>query len=402
MEITLAERLRSIYEDLHAHPELSMHESRTAGVAAAWLRDHGYVVHEGIGTTGVVGVLANGPGPTVLLRADMDALPVHERTGLPYASRTDGVMHACGHDVHVTCLLGATAELAARRATWRGTLVALFQPAEETASGARAMVDDALFERVPRPDVVLGQHVSPLPAGVLGLRSGAAFAATDSLRVTLHGRGGHGSRPETTVDPVVMAAAAVMRLQTVVSREVAGGDTVVLTVGAISAGTKANIIPDRAELLLNVRSADPVVRERVLRSIERIVAAEADAAGAPRPAEVEPFESAPAVVNDAEACERTRVALESVVGAGRVVDPGPVTASEDVGVLAGAAGAPLVFWLLGGADPAVFADAASMPEMAAVIAGIPSNHSPHYAPVPEPTLALGVAALVAAARTWSA
>ena len=400
MEITLAARLRSIYEDLHAHPELSMHEHRTAGIAAAWLREHGYAVHEGLGTTGVVGVLANGPGPTVLLRADMDALPVQEQTGLPYTSLTDGVMHACGHDVHVTCLLGAAAELAAGRDSWRGTLVALFQPAEETAAGARAMIDDALYETVPRPDVVLGQHVAPLPAGLLGLRPGPAFAATDSLRITMHGRGGHGSRPEVTVDPVVMAAATVMRLHTVVSREVAGGDTAVLTVGASNAGTKANIIPDRAELLLNVRSYDPGVRERVLGAIGRIVTAEAQAAGAPRPAEVETIETAPAVVNDVGACERIRAALESVVGAGHVVDPGPVTGSEDVGILASAAGAPIVFWLLGGADPALFADATSVPELAAAMAGIPSNHSPYYAPVPEPTLAIGVAALQAAARTW--
>ena len=393
-------RLRDIYLDLHAHPELSHQERRTAGIAAAWLRDHGFLVHEGIGGTGVAGVLTNGEGPTVLLRADMDALPVQEDTGLPYASTVEGVMHACGHDVHVTCLMGAAAQLSVDRKKWRGTLIVVFQPAEETADGARAMIDGGLYDVVPTPDVVLGQHVAPLPAGVIGLRPGPAFAASDSLRVTLYGRGGHGSRPEATVDPVVMAAATVMRLQTVVSREVAGGDTAVLTVGASNAGTKANVIPDQAELLLNVRSYDAGVRERVLEAINRIVSAEARAANAPREPVIERFESAPAVLNDVDACERTRAALESVVGAGRVVDPGPVTGSEDVGVLATAAQVPIVFWLLGGADPALFAGAASFPEIAAVVGAIPSNHSPHFAPLPSPTLHIGVAALVAAAQTW--
>ncbi|CAN5176800.1 M20 family metallopeptidase [soil metagenome] len=392
--------LQKIYEDLHAHPELSHSEHRTAGIAAAWLREHGFAVHEGIGGTGVAGVLVNGDGPTVLLRADMDALPVQEATGLPYSSTVDGVMHACGHDVHVTCLLGASAELVAKRTQWRGTVVVVFQPAEETASGAQSMIDDGLYDSVPRPDVVLGQHVAPLPAGFLGLRPGAAFAATDSLRVTLYGRGGHGSRPEATVDPVVLAAATVMRLQTVVSREVAGGDTAVLTVGASNAGTKANIIPDHAELLLNVRSYDPAVRKRVLEAIHRIVSGEAQAANSPKEPLIEPFESAPAVINDPTASARTRTALESVVGKGHVVDPGPVTGSEDVGVLAAAAEAPIVFWLLGGADPALFAGASSVAEMATVMADLPSNHSPQFAPLPAPTLDIGVAALVAAATAW--
>jgi amidohydrolase len=200
-------RLTDVYRDLHRHPELSGEEHRTAGVVAAWLRALGHEVVEGIGGTGVVGVLRNGPGPTVLLRADMDALPVTETTGLAYASGVEGTMHACGHDVHVTCLLGAAERLTLSREAWSGTVVLLFQPAEETVTGARSMVDDDLFARVPRPDVVLGQHVAPLPAGMLGLRSGAAFAASDSVRVTLHGAGGHGSRPEATVDPVVRAAA---------------------------------------------------------------------------------------------------------------------------------------------------------------------------------------------------
>jgi hippurate hydrolase len=218
--------LQEVYRDLHRYPELSFAEHRTAGVAANWLRGRGFAVTEGVGRTGVTGVLRRGEGPVVLLRADMDALPVAENTGLSFASQARGidpdgrevpVMHACGHDVHVTCLLGAAAVLATDT-SWAGTVVVVFQPAEEVAQGATAMVEDGLYDTVPRPDVVLGQHVAPLPAGFLGLRTGPAFAATDSLRVTMYGAGGHGSRPEATVDPVVMAAATVLRLQTVVSR----------------------------------------------------------------------------------------------------------------------------------------------------------------------------------------
>jgi amidohydrolase len=393
-------RLRGIYRELHAHPELSFEERRTARTAADWLAEHGFEVREGIGTTGVVGVLRNGAGPTVLLRADMDALPVREATGLPYTSQVDGVMHACGHDVHVTCLLGAAARLAADRDAWSGTVVAVFQPAEEVARGATAMIDGGLYDLVPRPDVVLGQHVAPLPAGTIGLRAGPAFAATDTLRVTLHGAGGHGSRPEATVDPVVLAAATVMRLQGIVAREVAGTDTAVVTVGALNAGTKANIIPDRAELLMSIRSYDPVVRDRVLGAVERIVRAEAAASAAPRQPTVEVTESAPAVLNDPAGVERTRAALAGVVGAERVIDPGPVTGSEDVGVLATAAGAPIVYWLLGGADPAAFAGAADIRDIVRVVAGLPSNHSPLFAPVEDPTIRVGVAALATAARAW--
>jgi len=398
----LTGRLRDVYRDLHAHPELSFQEHRTAGIAAGWLRDLGFEVIEGIATTGVAGVLRNGGGPTVLLRADMDALPVREATGLACASVVDGVMHACGHDMHVTCLLGAASELAASRAGWSGTVVAVFQPAEELTEGAASIVSDGLFERVPRPDVVLGQHVAPIPAGWIGLRAGPKFAATDTLRITLYGAGGHGSRPEATIDPIVMAAATVMRLQGIVAREVSATDTAVVTVGAVHAGTRGNIIPDEAELLVDIRTFEPAVRDRVLEAIERIVRAEAKASGAAREPLVEPTESAPAVVNDAAAVDRTRGALAGVVGAERVVDPGPVTGSEDVGVLATAAEAPIVFWLLGGADPAAFSGASGLQDIARIVGGLPSNHSPLYAPVEDPTIKIGVDALSAAAREWLA
>ena len=401
--------LASTYQNLHAHPELAFQERRTAGIVAQWLRNCGYETTTGVGGTGVVGILLNRPGPSALLRADMDALPVTEDTGLAYASTqrqvdADGtdvpVMHACGHDMHVTCLLGAATTLAAERSSWAGTLMLVFQPAEEVGRGAQAMIDDELFTRFTRPDVVLGQHVAPLPAGILALRAGPAFAASDSLRVTLHGQGAHGSRPEASVDPVVMAAATVLRLQGVVSREIAGTETAVVTVGAMRAGSRGNIIPDSAELLLSVRAFDEDVRTRVLQAITRIVSAEAQASGAHRAADVEVLESFPAVVNDADGCATTLAGFERHLGPGRVVDPGAVTGSEDVGLLARAAGVPCVFWLLGGADPAAFAGASSIEELTRIVRDLPSNHSPHYAPVLEPTITTGVSALVAAARTW--
>ena len=401
--------LADLYRDLHQHPELSFAETRTAAIAADRLRACGFETTEQVGRTGVVGVLRNGAGPTALLRADMDALPMAEQTGLPYSSTARGldrdgndvpVAHSCGHDMHVTCLLGAAEVLAADRAPWRGTLLVVFQPAEEYGQGAQAMLDDGLLERFGRPDVVLGQHVAPLPAGMLAIRSGPAFAAADAIRVRMFGRGGHGSRPETTVDPVVMAAATVMRLQTIVSRETAATGTAVVTVGAMRAGTKENIIPDEAELLLSVRSFEPEVRSATLAAIERIVRGEAAASGADRDPEITVFNAFPAVVNDRAATARTRAAFEALLGPGHVHDPGPVTGSEDVGMLATAAGAPCVYWLLGGADPAAFATARSTEDVVAVVARLPSNHSPQFAPVVEPTISTGVAALVTAARTW--
>jgi amidohydrolase len=400
--------LADLYRDLHRHPELSFAETRTAGIAADRLRAAGFEVTEGVGRTGVVGVLRNGDGPTVLLRADMDALPVAEDTGLDYASTARGtgrdgeetaVAHACGHDVHVTCLAGAAAELASTRDTWAGTLLVVFQPAEEFGAGADAMLDDGLYERFGTPDVVLGQHVAPLPAGVLAITPGPAFAGSDTVRVTLHGSGGHGSRPETTVDPVLLAASTVQRLHAVVSREVPATETAVLTVGMLRAGTKENVIGDSAELGLTVRSYTPAVRTRVLGAIERIARGESAASGSPRDPEIRVLESFPPVVNDADAVERTRHALATATAL-PVVDPGPVTGSEDVGRFAVAAGVPCAYWLLGGADPAEFAHCTSVDDIRERVAELPSNHSPRYAPVIEPTLSTGVAALTAATRTW--
>lgn len=403
-----ASALAELYRHLHQHPELSFQETATAGIVERSLTALGYDVTPGVGRTGVVGILSRGEGPTVLLRADMDGLPVEEATGLPYASTARGVdpdgvgvavMHACGHDVHVACLLGAAQQLAADTA-WTGTLMIIGQPAEEVGTGAKAMISDGLYDRFGKPDVVLGQHVAPIPAGLVAIHPGPAYAATDSLKVTLYGKGGHGSRPEACVDPVVMAAAIVMRLQGIVAREVAGGDTAVVTVGVMRAGTKVNIIPDTAELQINVRSYDPVVRETVLASIHRIVHAEAAASNAPREPDFEHTDAFPAVVNDPAATARTAEALRAVFGAGGVMDPGPVTGSEDVGEFATAAGAPCVYWVLGGADPAAFAGVTDAAGMMRVMAGIPSNHSSKFAPVISPTLGAGVTALVTAARAW--
>jgi len=399
--------LAALYRDLHAHPELAFAEHRTAGIVAARLGDLGYQVTTGVGGTGVVGVLANGTGPTVLLRADMDGLPVLEQTGLPYASTghakdADGidvpVMHACGHDMHVTCLLGAAAELMAARDSWRGTLLLVFQPAEEKGMGARAMIDDGLYERFPAPEIVLGQHVSPMPAGTLGVHAGPALAAADAIRVVLYGEGGHGSRPETTVDPVLMAAATVLRLQGVVSRELAASDTAVLTVGALHAGTAPNIIPDHAELQLSLRSYSDKVHDKARAAIDRIVRAEAAASGATKKPEITTEVSFPVVVNDADACAKLTEVFNA--GVGLALDPGSVTGSEDVGLLATAAGVPCAFWFLGGSDPARFEGVTTVQQAKDIVDGLPSNHSPHFAPVVEPTIRTGVTAMSAAARAW--
>jgi len=397
--------LRLLYTDIHAHPELSMQETRTAGVAAERLRAAGYEVTTGVGKTGVVGLLRNGDGPTVMLRADMDALPVQEATALPYASKvtatdengkTVPVMHACGHDMHVAWLVGATTLLAQARASWRGTLMAVFQPAEETAQGAQAMIDDGMVERFPKPDVVLGQHVMPRPAGVLGSREGVVTSTGDSLQIRMFGHGAHGSMPQASIDPVVMAAATVMRLQTIVSREVAPKDAVVVTIGALQAGTKENVIADEALIKLNVRTFDEAVRKRVLAAIERIVRAEAEASGAPKPPEITTLDHYDLVRNDPEATRRVTDAFRQHFPADRVKESAPTTASEDFGAFGATWNSPAVFWFVGGTDPDVYTKAKAEGRLSE----LPTNHNPRFAPVIHPTLETGVEAMVVAARAW--
>ena len=401
---TLATELTAIYQDLHRHPELSMQEHRTAGIAADQIEALGYAVNRGIGVTGVAGVLRNGDGPTVMLRADMDALPMAEDTGLPYASTATattpdgvetGVTHSCGHDMHVTWLLGAARVLAQARDAWHGTLLLVFQPGEEVAQGASAMVADWDKAGLPHPDVVLGQHVMTGPAGTVRYRSGVILSAADSLQVTLFGRGSHGSQPQTAVDPVVMAAATVLRLQTIVSREISPLDSAVLTIGALQAGTKENIIPDQATLKLNMRTYDEDVREHMLGAIHRICDAEAQASAAPKPPEFTELSRYPLTDNDADASAKVAAAFRAQFG-DRAYESKPMSASEDFSVFGRSWKVPYVFWFVGGTDPQQYAQA----EREGRLNTLPSNHSPRFAPVIEPTLQTGLQAMLTAASAW--
>ena len=394
------------YKDLHAHPELSFQETKTAALVASKLKEFGYDVIAGLGRTGVVGILRNGEGRTVLARADMDALPVQENTGLPYAStitaddgagNTVGVAHACGHDVHVACLLGAADLLARSRQSWGGNFVALFQPAEEVAGGANAMIDNGLRDRIPKPDVAFAQHVLAYPAGKIGTQPGPVLSAGDSIRITLYGKGAHGSMPHNSVDPVVLAAMVVLRLQTIVSREIKPGEFAVLTVGSSVAGSKSNIIPDRAVLLANLRTYDMAVRQRMIDSIERMVKAECEASGSPKPPEFEYFDQYPLTNNDPDVTATITSAFRDHFGDESVFDLGRQTASEDFSRIPDAFGTPYTFWGLGGTDPEKYQQAL---DAGRVEQDIPVNHSEFYAPVIEPTLSAGTQALVVAALAY--
>ena len=393
-----------LYRDVHAHPELSHQEHRTARLVAGRLAESGCEVHEGVGGTGVVGVLHNGGGPVVLLRADMDALPVREATGLTYASvenaTVDGaevpVMHACGHDVHVACLLGAVDVLARTQSHWSGTVIAVFQPAEEVADGARGMIEDGLVDLVGPIDVALCQHVLPFPAGHVATRPGPTLAAADSMRITVHGRGAHGSMPQAAVDPVVLAAMIVVRLQTVVAREVRPGDPAVVTVGSIQAGTKSNVIPDSATILLNVRTYSEATRTAILNAIERIVNAECAASGSPAPAEFELFDRFPVTDNDRRVTQRVATAFADHFG-DRARELPLQTASEDFSDIPTAFGVPYTYWGIGGTDPALYEKAEAAGRIAQ---DVPVNHSAEFGPVLEPTLETGTSALLVAALAW--
>ncbi|WP_416566316.1 amidohydrolase [Nocardia testacea] len=398
--------LEDVYRDLHAHPELAYAEYRTAKIVADRLRVDGFDVYDGIGVTGVVGIRRNGEGPTVVLRADMDGLPVEEQTGLDYASTATGLsekgevvplMHACGHDVHVTCLLGAVQAMSAAADRWSGTLVALFQPAEEGRGGARAMIDDGLFDLIGKPDIILGQHVFPTPAGTVGYRSGAILSASDAFDIRVFGRGGHGSQPHSTVDPVVLASSIVMRLQTIVSREIAPADRVALTVGSIQAGSTGNIISDHADLIVSARSFDEGVAARVVASIRRIVEAECLASNSPKPPEFVELVGFKPTINDAESTDRVVRSLRARLGDEAVVEVEPYMGSEDFPEFGRSSGAPYVFWTLGGTDSDAYAEAEAN---GTLDSDIPTNHSPYFAPVIQPTLTTGVTALVAAAMEW--
>jgi len=392
----------SFYLDLHEHPELSGHETQTAVKLADRLRSAGYEVTEHVGGTGVVAIMKNGSGPVIMLRTELDALPVEEKTGLSYASKVHmnddaghdvPVMHACGHDIHIASLLGAAEIMARSKNTWHGTLILIGQPAEETISGAEHMLKDGLFTRFPKPDVAMALHVgNDQAAGVVAIVPGTYDTNADSIRITIYGKGAHGSMPHKSVDPIVIAARTILSLQTIVSREVKPGEMAVVTVGYIRAGTKNNIIPDQAEMALTVRTFKQDVRKQILASIERIAKAESTAGGVPREPLVERYEHTDSVYNNPALAEHLRTPLEAAIGKENVVIAEPITASEDFSYFV-AQGVPGFYFTLGGAD------AQKLSESKASGVPLPSNHSPLFAPVVDPSLHTGIAAEVAVLRS---
>ena len=392
----------ALYLDLHQNPELSSHEMQTAAKLANQLRSLGYEVTEHVGGTGIVAILKNGAGPVVMLRTELDALPVEEKTGLTYASHIRSkddsghdvpVMHACGHDLHMAAIIGTATIMAHSKEGWHGTLMLIGQPAEETITGAKAMLADGFLKKFPKPDVAVALHVgNNSPAGTVGITPGIYNTNADSLRITIYGKGGHGSAPQTTIDPIVIAARTILSLQTIVSREVKPGEMAVITVGYIHAGTKNNIIPDQAELGLTVRTNKPEVRKPILAAITRITNAEAESAGAPRQPLIEHNESTDLVYNDPALAERMRGVLESALGKKNVGIEEPITASEDFAFFV-EQGIPGFYFSLGGADPEKFKQAKASGEQ------LPSNHSPLFAPDVEPALRTGITAEVAVLRS---
>lgn len=391
----------ALYVDIHENPELSGHETQTAAKLAARLRAAGYDVTEHVGNTGIVAILKNGPGPTIMLRTELDALPVEEKTGLPYASKVHEkddagrdvpVMHACGHDLHMAALVGTAEIMAKSKSMWHGTLMLIGQPAEETIGGAEGMIRDGLFTRFPKPDVAVALHVgNELPAGMAAITPGVYNTNSDSIRITIYGKGGHGAAPQTTIDPIVIAARTILTLQTIVSREVKPGEMAIVTVGYIQAGTKNNIIPDHAEMGLTVRTFKTEVRKQVLAAITRIADAEAAAAGAPRAPTVDHYEGTDLVYNDPALAEHLRKPLEAALGKENVITAEPITPSEDFSYFI-EQGVPGFYFSLGGADPEKFAEAKKSGTH------LPSNHSPLFAPDVDPALHAGIEAEVAVLR----
>jgi amidohydrolase len=386
---TIYPEIESLYFDLHRTPELAMHEQQTAAKLAERMKALGYEVTTGVGGTGIVAVLRNGKGPTVLLRTDMDALPIEEATGLPYAShvvvKSDSetsipVMHACGHDIHMASWIGTAKLMATNRDRWHGTLILIGQPAEETGEGAPAMIKDGLLTRFPKPDFALAIHDSAnQPVGQVGFVPGYAFASADSVDITIYGRGGHGGRPQSTIDPVVIAARTVLALQTIVSRETNPLDPVVITVGTIHGGTKNSIIPDEVKLQLTVRTYKPEVQKRVLASIERVAKGEAMAGNAPKDPLVNVIHAANAMYNDPELTKRLVATLRGVLGQANVVEVEPTMVFEDFAEF-NLAGIPSADFLVGAVEPGKFAAAQQSG------APLPQLHSAAWAPDYAPTI----------------
>lgn len=392
--------IEALYIDLHRNPELAFQETQTAAKLAARMKALGFEVTTGIGRTGVVAVMRNGAGPTAMLRTELDALPVAERTGLPFAStvvatnasgQSTPVMHACGHDLHMAAWIGAARIMAEHRDRWRGTLVMVGQPAEEGSQGARAMLADGLFTKFPRPDFAMSLHDDDtMPAGTIGYRPGLFRAMSDTVTITVYGRGGHSAMPHNTVDPVVLASRIVVALQTVVARENNPVDPVVVTVGSIHGGTAGNIIPDEVRLQLSVRTYTREVRTRTIAAIRRIVRGEAIAAGAPRDPQVDaPAEANPPVYNDPALTLRLAAALKKGLGESQVIEMPPKMTSEDFAEY-GLAGVPSALLHIGAVDPAKLTQArtSGIP--------VPAPHSPEWAPALEPTLKAAVRAEVTA------
>ena len=408
----------SLYKNLHQNPGLSLQEHLAADTAAKHLRSlSGFEVRTNIGGTGLIGILRSGEGKTILLRADTDALPVEELTGLEYASKKrevdvedkieKPVMHACGHDMHVSVMLAAAETLHRAKEHWKGTLVVLFQPNEERAGGAKAMIDDGLYDPkkhdCPVPDVVLGQHVLPYEAGTVGTRVGSFASAADSFRVTIYGRGGHASQPHRTIDPVVMAAHIVVRLQTVVSREVDPREAAVVTVGSVQAGMTENIIAGEAVIKINTRTVTPETRVKVLSAIKRIVKAECQASGATREPSWESTTSFPFTINDKQVTETVAESFARHFGDRHNPECPPLGGSEDFGILAteapnrdGGKGVPYSYWAFGCVDAKKWKEA----KKKGSFEEIPFNHSAHFAPVIQPTMTTGVDAMVLAALSF--
>jgi amidohydrolase len=387
--------LLKLYTHLHANPELSLQEEKTASRMAEELTQLGFDVTTKFGGHGVVGVLKNGTGPTIWVRADMDALPVTEQTGLPYASKVRakdrsgnecGVMHACGHDLHMTCFIGTARTLVKLKDRWAGTVVFVAQPAEEIGAGAKAMIAAGLFKSFPKPDYCLALHAdSTLPVGQIHYTEGLTMANVDSVDLLVKGKGGHGAAPHTTVDPIVLSAKIIVDLQTIVSREVNPTDPAVVTVGSIHGGTKHNIIPNEVKLQLTVRTTTDPVRDHVLKAIERIAKGNAEAARAPAPElTVNLAEFTPATVNDPKLTKRVIGLFRDSLGATNVKERPPILGGEDFGRFANS-GAPICLYFLGTIDLERYADSKKVNGKP-----LPSTHNDGYAPVPEASIAVGV------------
>ncbi len=386
-------RIDALYKDIHTHPELSFQEVRTAAKLAAELKAMGYEVTEGVGRTGIVALYRNGPGPTVMVRTELDALPLEEKTGLPYASKArqmlrgveTAVMHACGHDIHMAAWVAVARTMLDLKDQWSGTLMFVGQPAEEAGGGAKAMVADGLFTRFPKPDYGFALHVGPGPYGYVSYKPGVINSTSDSFSVTFNGKGGHGSRPHTTIDPIMMAGRFIVDVQSVISREKDSARFGVVSIGAVQAGNAGNVIPDTATLRGTIRSWDNDTRLKIVAGVERTARAVAMMAGAPPP-DYRLVEGAKAVINDDALAARSGDVLKAAFGDKARLNAEPGSASEDYSEFV-IAGVPSFYFGIGGLDPAAFAKATASKTP------VPGNHSPEFAPVPEPSIRTGAEAM---------